>query len=175
MSEQVDGSTTKGLAPDVKRALLPALIGFVALVLIAVFNVLFRDEPNDSTPAVLGVAVAVLLVVAMGTMVAAGFRAAKGLRTISLESGPGRFAVGMAVVLAVMLAVMTITLGLLATTDTWEQDSEPFIGIWVVLALVASLIGAFAPEPGRRGLLVFPFLIGIAALMLFISEALGIT
>lgn len=175
MSEQLDGSTTKGLAPDLKRALVPAIIGFVALVLVAVLNVSFRDEPNDSTPVVLAVAVVVLLVLALGTMIAAGFRAANSLRLIPLETGAGRFAVRMAVVLAVLLAVMTITLGLLAATDTWEQDSEPFIGTWVLLALAASLIGAFAPEPGRRGLLVFPFLIGFAALMLFISEALGIT
>ena len=175
MSEPMDPSRNEGLAPDVKRALGPAIIGFVALVLLAVLNVVFRDEPDDSTPVVLGVVVAVLLVVAMGTMVAAGFRAGNSLRLIPLETGAGRFAVGMAVVLAVLLAVMTITLGLLATTDTWEQDSEPFLGSWVILALIASVVGALAPEPGRRGLLVLPFLIGFAALMLFISEALGIT
>ena len=70
---------------------------------------------------------------------------------------------------------MTITLGLLAATDTWERDSEPFLGVWVVLAVVACVIGALAPEPGRRGLLVLPLLLGTGALILFLSEAIGIT
>ena len=108
-------------------------------------------------------------------MIYAGFRAANSLRMIPLETGAGKLAVRMAVVLAVLLAVMTITLGLLAATDTWEQDSEPFLGAWVILALVASVVGAFAPEAGRRGLLVLPFLLGFAALVLLLSELTGIT
>lgn len=70
---------------------------------------------------------------------------------------------------------MAATFGVLAATDTWEGDSEPFLAAWLVLALTASLVGAFAPEPGRRGLLVFPFLLGTAALVLFVSEMTGLT
>lgn len=175
MSESLDGAGSEGLAPDVKWALGPALLGFLALVLLAVINVFFRGDGDESTPTVVAVLLFILGVVAFGTMVAAGFRAASALRSGSMVSGAGRFAVRLAVVLAVVLAAMALILGLLAKTGTWEQDSEPFLGVWVLLALVAAVIGAFSPEPGRRGLLILPFLIGVAALVLFLSEVTGVT
>jgi hypothetical protein len=136
---------------------------------------LFRGDSEESDPALLGVALFILGALAFGTMIAAGFLAARALRAKPMESGAGRLAVRMGIALAVFLPAMALVLGLLAKTGTWESDSEPFLGTWVALALIASLIGVFAPEPGRRGLLVFPLLIGVAGLVLFFSEVTGIT
>ena len=172
MANEGNGPTGSSLAPDVRRALGPALLGFLALVLLAVLNILFRDDWDGSFAALLVVA---LVIASLGTMIDSGFRAAKALRSKPMDSGTGKSAVRMAVVLAAVLAVMTLTLGLLAVTDTWEGDSEPFIGIWVALALAVSAVAAFAPEPGRRGLLVLPFMLGVAAFVLLFSEVTGIT
>ena len=173
MSNEGDEPMGRSLAPDVKRALAPGLAGFVGLVLLAFLNVFLRDDDSGGS-AITVVAVAVAIIV-LGAMVVGGYRAGKAFREIPLESGVGRFAVRMAVALAVVLVVLVVTFGILAATDTWERDSEPFLGFWVVLALVASLIGAFAPEPGRRGLLILPFLLGVGALVLLLSEVTGIS
>lgn len=175
MSGQMDEGERGGLASAVRQALGPAVGGFAVLVVLALLMGLIRGDSDDSDPVAVAILFIALGLFAFGLMIAGGFLAAKGLRSESMESGSGVFAVRMAVVLAIVLPVMTLVFGLLAATDTWERDSEPFIGAWLVLALVASVIGGFAPEPGRRGLLVIPFLIGVAALVLVLSEATGIT
>ena len=175
ISNQMDGNTGNGLAPNVKESVGLALGGFGGLVLLAVLIALFRGDSDDSAPVVLTIILIFVGVAAYGSMIAGGILAAIALRSGPMESGPGLFAVRMAVILAIVLPIMALTLGLLAVTDTWERDSEPFIGPWLLLALVTSLVGAFSREPGRRGLLVFPFLVGVAAVVLLLSELTGIS
>ena len=110
-----------------------------------------------------------------GLMIAGGFMATVELRTGPMESGSGRFLVRCALVLALALPAMALLFGLLAVTDIWEGDSGPFLLVWIALALITSVAGAFAPEPGRRGLVVFPLLVGVAAFVLLLSELTGLT
>jgi FtsH-binding integral membrane protein len=163
------------LSPDVRQALLLALAGFASLVLFAVLLAVFRGGSDESTPTVLEVALVALGVIAFATMILAGVKAASSLRAGPMMTRSGRLAVGAALAVAALLVAMAATFGFLAATDTWEGDSEPFLATWLILALAASLAGAFAREPGRRGLLILPFLLGTAALVLFLSEITGLT
>lgn len=175
MSERDDLPIGRDISSDVKKAVGLALTGFAGLVLLAVLIAVLRGDSDESPPAVQLVLFFIVGVTAYGLMIVGGILAAIALRSGEMESGSGRMAVRLAVALAVVLPVMALIFGLLALTNTWEGDSEPFLGTWVALALIASLIGVFAPEPGRRGLLVFPLLVGVAAVVLLISEFTGLT
>ena len=175
MTEGRERPDRRGMAPEVKEPVGLALAGFAGLVLLAVLIALFRGDSDGSDPVIVVLLVAIVGVAAYGLMIAGGILAAIALKSGEMESGPGRMAVRLAVALAIVLPVMALIFGLLAATNTWEGDSEPFLGTWVALALITSLVGVFAPEPGRRGLLVFPFLVGVAAVVLLISELTGIT
>lgn len=165
----------KGIAPGVRKPIGLAVTGFAGLVLLAVLIALLRGDSDDSTPVVLKVILVAVGVIAYGLMIAGGFMATVELRAGSMESGSGRFLVRCALVLALALPAMALLFRLLSVTDIWEGDSGPFLLVWITLALITSVAGAFTPEPGRRGLVVFPFLVGVAALVLLLSELTGLT
>ena len=48
----------------------------------------------------------------------------------------------------------------------------PLVPLWMLAGLAAAVLGATAPEPGRRGLLVLPFMLGALVLVVWIAEAI---
>ena len=51
------------------------------------------------------------------------------------------------------------------------ERPEPAL-LWMLAGLAAAVLGATAPEPGRRGLLVLPFMLGALVLVVWVAEAI---
>jgi hypothetical protein len=53
--------------------------------------------------------------------------------------------------------------------EGWGQPIAPF---WMAAGLAAAILGIVAKEPGRRGVLVVPFMIGALVLTFWLGEIL---
>ena len=151
------------------------LSGLVLFFLTAFVIDLVRGDSDESDPFVATVLFSMLLLLMAGLLAAGGATAWKGLSSRPLVSTLGRRAFALALVAVVLLPVIVFVLGLLDALGTYEGDSEPFLAVWLMLSLVASILGGIAPEPGHRGLLVVPLILGAAAIVLLFSEILGIS
>ena len=112
-----------------------------------------------------------LAVLAFASAIAAGAVAAWALVREPLRTRAGRWALGLAIAFLVsfpVLGLLTVALGL---EEGW---AEPVVRPAVLLAtaLGAMVLGAFAREPERRGLLFIPLLIGASALIFFLGDLL---
>jgi uncharacterized protein (DUF983 family) len=119
---------------------------------------------------------AVLIVLAATAVVAAGVVAAVSLVRAPLRSRAGRWAMR----LAVFNALLMPAVGVSVTTIAWilgydlpEGWGEPVAPVWLLSGLAALAFGARAKDPGRRGLLVLPLVIGAAVLSFSLGEILS--
>jgi hypothetical protein len=158
-----------------KRAWQLMASGLALLFLLALVINLIRGGSDQSDPLAAKILFSMLGLLSAGLLAAGGLTAWKGLSSRPLESITGRRSFALARVAIVLLPVIVFTLGLLAALDAYGGDSEPFLAVWLLVAIAASILGGVAPEPGRRGLLVIPLMLGVAAVVLLLSEILGIS
>ena len=118
---------------------------------------------------------AALLLTAASLAVAAGVVAAVSLVRVPLRSRSGRWASRLAVVNALLMplvAVSVTTVAWLVGYDLPEGWGEPIAPVWLLSGLAALVLGVRAKDPGRRGLLVLPLMIGAAVLTFWLGEIL---
>jgi len=132
-----------------------------------------RDTSNEtffSDPAP-----AVLLLTAATVAIAAGIIAAVSLARARLHSRAGRWATGLALVNALLMPVVgvSVTAGAwLVGYDLPEGWGQPIVPFWMTAGLAAAILGIVAKEPGRRGVLVVPLMIGAFVLTFWLGEIL---
>ena len=111
-----------------------------------------------------------LMVLAFAAVIAAGAAAALALVRRPLGTRAGRWAIGLAIAFVVSFPVLGLVSEVLDLKQGW---AEPVVPILFLTALGAIVLGAAAREPGRRGLLLIPFLIGASALIFALGELLA--
>ena len=163
---------------DLRRAL--RLMGFgIALFLLTAVVVGFLRGDSDQIRSVsetgTTIIASVLGVGTVGLMAWGGVVAGKSLTSRPLSSERGRVVSRTAFVLVVLLPLIVFCLWLVTAVSDGEGPTVPIIGAWLVAVIVTSIAGAMAPEPGRRGLLVLPLLVGAAVVVLLLSELLQIS
>lgn len=116
----------------------------------------FSDQLPDGLAALTLVAV-----------IAAGAIAAWALVRDPPRTRAGRWALGLAIAFVVSFPVLGVLTEALGLEQGW---AEPLVPLLAAAALGAMVLGAFAREPGRRGLLLIPLLIGASALIFFLGD-----
>ena len=111
-----------------------------------------------------------LAVLAFAAAIAAGAVAAWALLREPPRSRAGHWALGLAIAFVVSFPVLGLLTEALGREQGWAP--EPVVPLLVATVLGAMVLGAFAPEPGRRGLLFIPLLIGASALIFFLGDLL---
>jgi len=111
-----------------------------------------------------------LAVLAFAAAIAAGAVAAWALVREPPRTRAGRWALGLAIAFVVSFPVLGLLTEALGHEQGWAP--EPVVPLLFAMALGAMVLGAFAREPGRRGLLLIPLLIGASALIFFLGDLL---
>jgi tellurite resistance protein TehA-like permease len=149
----------------------------VAIVVFGVFLVLLAargsaapDETffSDPFPAALVLAAASLAILA-------GVVAGVALVREPLRTREGRWAMRVAVVSALSLPVIAAIAAGIAWAvgvDDPAVIAQPLVPLWTLASLAAAVLGTTAHEPGRRGILVVPFMLGAFVLVFWLGEAL---
>jgi multisubunit Na+/H+ antiporter MnhC subunit len=132
-----------------------------------------QDPPNetffsDPLPAV-------LLLTAASVAIAAGVVAGVSLWRTRLRTRAGRWATRLALANTLFLPV----LGVAGITGAWlvgydlpDGWGQPFVPLWMATGVAAAILGVVAKEPGRRGILVIPSMIGAFVLIFWLGEIL---
>ena len=109
-----------------------------------------------------------LAVLAVGAAIAAGAVAAWALVREPPQTRAGRWALGLAVAFVVSFPVLGLLTEALGSEQGWAPG--PVVPLMSAAALGAMVLGAFAHEPGRRGLLFIPLMIGASALIFLLGD-----
>lgn len=115
---------------------------------------------SDPLPALLALA-------AFGVAIAAGVVAAQALIREPLQTSRGHWALRLALGLT---ASFPVVWGITLAFDLDADWLDSVIPLQVLVGLATAGLGATAREPGRRGLLLIPFVIGVAALAFFLGD-----
>lgn len=116
---------------------------------------------------------AVLLILAAVAVISGAVTALIDLMGHRLTSTRGKWAFRLAIVSCLLLPVtalaviVTAALGGFEFEESWGQ---PIMPVWFVIGFIAMVLGAIAPEPRRRGVLVLPLMIGAFALVFVVGE-----
>lgn len=119
---------------------------------------------------------AALVLLAATAAVAAGVLATVSLVRDPLRSRAGRWAMWLALLSALMFPAVAASVTAVAwlvgydLPDGWGDPIAPF---WLLTALAATVLGVRANEPGRRGLLILPVVIGAFVLTFWLGEILA--
>lgn len=111
-----------------------------------------------------------LAVLALAATIAAGAVAAWALVREPPRTRAGRWALWLAIAFVASFPVLGLLTEALGGDQGWAPG--PVLPLLSATALGAMVLGAFAREPGRRGLLLIPLLIGASALMFFLGDLL---
>lgn len=112
-----------------------------------------------------------LAVLALAAAIAAGTVAAWALVREPPRTRAGRWALGLAIAFVVSFPVLGLLTEALGLEHGWAEAAvRPTI--LLVSGFGAMVLGAVAHEPGRRGLLFIPLLIGASALIFFLYDLL---
>ncbi len=132
-----------------------------------------ESEPADtffSDPLAAG-----LLLTAATLTIVAAVVAAVSLWREPLRSRAGRWATRLAVANALFLPVLAVVAAGVAWAVGIDEPAtlaQPLVPLWMLAGLGAVALGVLAPEPGRRGILVVPFMLGAFALVFWLGELL---
>jgi hypothetical protein len=140
--------------------------GLDALALAALAAAVVLIETRDGSQ---GVVASVFAGIAFTVAIGAGAVCAWGLIREPLRTRAGRLAVVLAVAFTVSFPALGIITAALDLDSGW---AEPVIPVQIAAALGAVVLGAVAHEPGRRGLLLVPVVIGASALMFVLTDLL---
>lgn len=116
---------------------------------------------------------AVLLVSAASIAILAGAVAMGSLVRTPLKTRAGLWATRLAVTSAVLVPVIGVVVtavAWLAGLDLPDGWGQPLAPVWLVTSFAAGVLGVVAREPGRRGILVLPFMVGAFVLVFWIGE-----
>lgn len=162
-------------ALESKSPLVPFGLLLLAVLLFIPVTILVTGGPPDE-PQETGFFAeplpALLLVAAGISVVASGGLALVDLLGRRLGTRPGVWAFRLAVVNS-LIQPLTGIIYILATLVGLELKQgwgQPIVPFWFAIGLIAAVLGAVAPEPRRRGLLVIPFMIGAFALVFVVGE-----
>lgn len=111
-----------------------------------------------------------LMVLAFAATIAAGAVAAWALVREPLRTPAGRWAARLVIAFAVSFPVLGVITEVLGLEQGWAQ---PLVPPLMLAALSAMVLGAFAREPARRGLLLIPLVIGASAAIFALGEVLA--
>jgi hypothetical protein len=111
-----------------------------------------------------------LAVLALAAAIAAGAVAAWALVRDPPRTRAGRWALGLAICFVVSFPVLGLLTEALGLDQGWAPG--PVVPLLAATALAAMVLGAFAREPERRGLLFIPLMIGASALIFFLGDLL---
>jgi hypothetical protein len=118
-----------------------------------------------------GTLASVLAGLAFAAAIAAGAVAAWALVREPPRTRAGRWAVGLAIAFVASLPVLGLLTPALGLDPGWAEAAvRPTI--LLVSGFGAMVLGAVAGEPGRRGLLFIPLMIGASALLFFLGDLL---
>ncbi len=126
----------------------------------------FFSDPVHFTP----------MVLAAAALIAAGVVAAVSLWKSPLQSRAGRWATRFGLVFALMNPAVLVPVSAIAWVigyDLPQYWAEPLGPLWLLSGLVAVVLGAVAREPGRRGALLVPFVIGAFVVTFALGEVLS--
>ena len=158
----------------------PLIVAFaldgVAVLLVAIASgIVSAWPPREASPAAgVGWSMAILMPLAGALALTAGVVAVVSLRRQRLVTRTGKWAIGIglfsalinpAVVLPAYLIERAIRGG--KVPGDW---GEPYSFIWLASIITAIILGLMAREPGRRGLLVIPAVIGAFVLTFVLGE-----
>ncbi|HEU0246760.1 MAG TPA: hypothetical protein VFR38_06695 [Gaiellaceae bacterium] len=73
-------------------------------------------------------------------------------------------------VLVPVVGVVVTAVAWLAGLDLPDGWGQPLAPVWLVTSFAAGVLGVVAREPGRRGILVLPFMVGAFVLVFWIGE-----
>lgn len=116
-----------------------------------------------------GVLASVLAGLAFAIAIVAGAVAGWVLAREPPRTRAGRWALGLAIVLALSFPLLGLITAALDLELGW---AEPVAGLQLAAAIGAVALGAVAREPQRRGLLLIPLVIGTSALMFVLTDLL---
>jgi hypothetical protein len=142
----------------------------VSLVLLATRGTAAPDETFFSDPLP-----AALILAAASLAILAGVLAGAALVREPLRTREGRWAARLAVVNALFLPVLAAVAAGIAWAVGIDEPAllaQPLVPLWTLAGLAAAVLGATAREPGRRGILVVPFMLGALVLVFWLGEAL---
>jgi hypothetical protein len=162
----VPGSTARR-DPWLRRALGLDALAVLALGALSALLGIRGDRRGPDDGFLADPAAAILALVTFGAAVAAGGVAAWALAREPPRSRPGRWGLGLALALVVSFPVLWALALALDRTYDWVG---PFVPFQFAAGLGAAILGALAREPGRRGLLLIPFVIGTAALAFALGD-----
>jgi len=157
------------------RALPVALaLDLLAVTLLAATVILLSTRDHRAAETFFSDPLPAALLVAAGLLaIVAGAVALRSLVAEPLRTAAGRWAWRLAAVNALLLPAIGLSVTIVAwlagvgLPDAWGQ---PLVPAWVLIGVVAGLLGAVAREPGRRGLLVVPFMLGALVLVFWVGE-----
>ena len=148
----------------------------VAVLLVAITSVVVNTwPPREASPSV-GVdwSMAILMPLAGALALAAGVVAVVSLSRRRLVTRTGKWAIGVGLFSALINPVVVLPAYLIERASRGGEVpgdwGEPYSFIWLASILVAIILGLVAREPGRRGLLVIPAVIGAFVLTFIIGE-----
>jgi hypothetical protein len=146
----------------------------VALVIVSALLVQAwppREADGASGP---GWTMAVIMPLAGMLALVAGAVAVVSLWRVRLVTQAGKWAVGVGLFSALINPVIVLPAYLIERSIRGGEMpgdwGEPYSFVWLASIVVAIILGAVAREPGRRGLLVAPAVIGAFVLTLVIGE-----
>ncbi len=119
---------------------------------------------------------AVLVLAAATAAVAAGMVAAVSLARTPLRTRAGRWATRLATANALLLPVVGLSVegvAWLAGANLPDGWGQPIVPAWIATGFAAAILGVVAKEPGRRGLLVVPLMLGAFVLTFWLGEILA--
>jgi hypothetical protein len=140
----------------------------------AIAQVIIFSQPHEIPEkgffAKLVPAVLMLSVVALWS--AGGVIAAVALRRQPLRSSTGRWAIRLVILNICLVPLMGLITGVLyilglPTSQGW---AEPLMPIWLLAGLAAMVLALIAPHERSRGALMFPLILGAAALTFMLGE-----
>jgi hypothetical protein len=155
---------------------LALVLDAVAVALVVASGLVVNAWPpgeGDGTSGI-GWTMAVLMPLAGALALGAGVVAVVSLWRVRLVTRTGKWAVGVGLFSALVNPVVVLPAYLIerAVRDGEMPGDwgEPYSFAWLASIVVAIILGAVAREPGRRGLLVAPAVIGAFVLTFVIGE-----
>ena len=148
----------------------------LAVALVAISAVVVNSwPPRESGPSRgLTLAMDIIMPLAGVLALAAGVVAVVSLVRHRLVTRTGKCAIGVGLFSALVNPVVVLPAYLIERAvrggEVPGDWGEPYSFVWLASIVVAIILGAAAPEPGRRGLLVAPAVIGAFVLTFVIGE-----
>jgi len=155
---------------------LALVLDAVAVALVVASGLVVNAWPPREADGLSGIGwtMAVLMPLAGALALGAGVMAVVSLWRVRLVTRTGKWAVGVGLFSALINPVIVLPAYLIERSIRGGEMpgdwGEPYSFVWLASIVVAIILGAVAREPGRRGLLMAPAVIGAFVLTLVIGE-----